>query len=176
MHGHRPSHPALMRLPLLRAILFGAAIAIVLFFAARMSAAVAFALINPVVKERQLSAEVRQLEQMVAEKKREKKDLQEQKKWWSSDAGSEELAHSKGLIGKDEHTVHILVDPPAQASAPAPAATVQGKWLDAWLPYLTPFALAFLVATALLMRRRRLLRARPVGMLTPRSELSARSR
>ena len=166
--------------PLWRALARGVLLAVILVLAAKLCAHWTYDFVHPYFRALQLAQVNEDLAGKVAAKRDEKKALEQKISWWNSPAGEEELAHSAGLVKKGEHTLVLTIatpKPSAAAATPAPAEHALGGIAHPkrLLAAGAVFVLAFIAGIALLLRRRRLLRAnRPAGTLTPRSELQRR--
>ena len=138
-----------------------------------------YAVVRPIVKGNEKKAETVKLAQLVKKTQGEKNHLLQRKDYLSSPQGINNLAHEKGMVGPGEESVHYLVPKQDQQPKPAHAAATNKMTLigEAVLAGLFLLTLLLIVGAGLLLYRWRMLRSRrPVGMLTPRSELRRRRR
>lgn len=136
---------------------------------------------TPFWREYRAARELQLTQQKVAAARAERVALQKNIDWYRSPQGAEALIRSKGWLRSDEIGVRVQIEEPAAANAqatPAPASAAPKRTLSGVLQLgLAVFATAFAGMACLLLYRWRKWRAkRPVGVLTPRSELRRRRR
>jgi cell division protein FtsL len=138
-----------------------------------------YAVIRPVVTGNEKKAETIRLMQQVKRQEAENRRLQQQKDYLSSPEGVNSLAHAKGLVSPGEESIHFPPQPsrsPIDSETPAKSdrQTIIG---EALLLLLILLSLAAVLGIGLFAYRWHTIRTkRPVGMLTPRSELRRRRR
>jgi cell division protein FtsB len=134
--------------------------------------------IRPFIRGSQLSARNAILQKKLDKQRDLNEQMDEKITWLNSPEGIVDRARRNGMVKPGEERVSMQVDHPQQQSAlPAPKTPVAPSVPETNILALalTLFALAFVLGGGMLLYRRRLAqKKRPVGVLTPRSELRRR--